>query len=68
MPLAVVRPSPSASGVATVNGGNNGVMALYKAETATIHVTDGSISSSGGGDLSVDGKPEHGSEVYHQRQ
>ncbi len=41
------------SGVATVSGSANGVMTLYKAETATISVTDGSISSSGDGNLSV---------------
>jgi hypothetical protein len=41
------------SGVATVSGGNNGVMTLYKAESATISVTDGSISSSGSDRLSV---------------
>ncbi len=41
------------SGVATVSGGNNGVMTLYKAEAATISATDGSISSTGGDRLSV---------------
>ncbi|MEI6654519.1 MAG: Ig-like domain-containing protein, partial [Verrucomicrobiota bacterium] len=41
------------SGVATVSGGNNGVMRLYAAETATISTTDGSISSSGADNLSV---------------
>ncbi|MGA3245285.1 MAG: T9SS type A sorting domain-containing protein [Bacteroidota bacterium] len=40
------------SGVATVSGSNNGVMTLYKAENATIHVTDGTVSSTGY-DLSV---------------
>jgi hypothetical protein len=34
-------------GVATVSGGSNGVMSLYKAEVATICVTDGLISSTG---------------------
>ncbi len=41
------------NGVATVSGSNNGVMTLYKAETATISVTDGSISSSGADQLTV---------------
>ncbi len=41
------------SGVATVSGGNNGVMTLYKAETATISVTDGSISANGSDRLTV---------------
>jgi len=41
------------SGVATVSGGNNGAMVLYKAETATISATDGTISSSGAGNLTV---------------
>ncbi len=41
------------SGVATVSSGNNGVMALYKVESATISATDGSISSSGSDRLSV---------------
>jgi gliding motility-associated-like protein len=41
------------NGVASVSGGSNGVMTLYKAETATISVSDGSISSSGSDNLSV---------------
>jgi hypothetical protein len=41
------------SGVATVSSGKNGLMTLYEAQTATISVTDGSISSSGAGNLSV---------------
>src|SRR5207244_2660234 len=41
------------SGVSTVSGGNNGRMALYKAETATISVTDGPNSSSGSDRLTV---------------
>lgn len=36
------------NGVATVSGGKNGVLLLYKAETATITVTDGSISNGTG--------------------
>jgi hypothetical protein len=40
-------------GVATVSGGSNGVMTLYKVETATISVTDGSLSSSGIDQLTV---------------
>jgi hypothetical protein len=41
------------SGVATVSGGNNGVMRLYRAQTAIISVTDGTISSSGSDRLTV---------------
>ncbi|WP_276364558.1 gliding motility-associated C-terminal domain-containing protein [Daejeonella sp. H1SJ63] len=41
------------NGVATVSGSNNGVMKLYKAETAAVSVSDGSISSSGSYNLSV---------------
>ena len=41
------------SGVATVSSGENGVMELYDVQTATISVTDGTISSSGNGNLSV---------------
>ena len=36
------------SGVASVSGGMNGVMTLYKAEAANITVTDGSIDNSAG--------------------
>ena len=45
------------SGVATVNSNKNGVLALYKAETATISVSDGSISAAGGGELTVTVSP-----------
>ena len=41
------------SGVATTSGSNNGAMTLYKAESATISVTDSTISSSGSDRLSV---------------
>jgi autotransporter-associated beta strand protein len=41
------------NGVATVSGGNNGVLALYKVETAVIAVSDGSISATGSDRLSV---------------
>ena len=41
------------NGVATVSGVNNGVMKLYKAETALISVTDGTLSSAGADRLSV---------------
>ena len=41
------------NGVATVSGSNNGVMALYKAETALISVTDGTYSSTGAENLTV---------------
>ena len=36
------------SGVATVSGSSNGVMRLYKAETTSIVVSDGSIDNGGG--------------------
>ena len=36
------------SGVASVSGGMNGVMTLYKAEAANVTVTDGSIDNSAG--------------------
>jgi trimeric autotransporter adhesin len=36
------------SGVASVSGGSNGVMKLYKAETANIVVTDGTINNGSG--------------------
>ncbi len=42
-----------ASGVATVSGGNNGVMTLYKAEVATIAAVDGAITSTGSDRLFV---------------
>jgi hypothetical protein len=41
------------NGVATVSGGANGAMTLYKAETATISVTDGVYSSGGTDRLTV---------------
>jgi|GEM_PF-2455499 len=41
------------NGVATVSGGNNGVMRLYRAQSRTITVTDGSRSSSGNDALAV---------------
>ncbi len=41
------------NGVATVSGSNNGVMILYKAETAPVCVTDGTYSSTGSDCLSV---------------
>jgi hypothetical protein len=41
------------SGVATVSGANNGVMKLYKAETASITITDGSISTASGVSVTV---------------
>ena len=41
------------NGVATVTAGNNGAMTLYKAETATIAATDGSISATGADRLTV---------------
>ncbi len=41
------------NGVASVSGGANGAMRLYKAESATIATTDGTVSSSGVDRLSV---------------
>ena len=41
------------NGVATVSAGSNGAMKLYKAETATIAVSDGTIGSSGTDRLTV---------------
>ena len=46
------------NGVATVSGGNNGVLKLYKAETAVIAVTDGAIGASGADRLSVIVSPD----------
>src|SRR5207302_5407081 len=40
-------------GVATVSGSNNGVMKLYRAETALVTVTDGSINNGAGLSLTV---------------
>jgi hypothetical protein len=42
-----------ASGTAKVSGANNGVMTLYKAETANVTVTDGSISNGAGLSVTV---------------
>jgi uncharacterized membrane protein len=42
-----------ASGTAKVSGANNGVMTLYKAETATVTVTDGSINNGAGLSVTV---------------
>jgi hypothetical protein len=41
------------NGVATVAGANNGVMKLYKAETALVTVSDGSISNGAGLSVTV---------------
>ena len=41
------------NGVATVSGANNGVMRLYKVETTSITVTDGSISNGAGLSVTV---------------
>ena len=45
------------SGVAAVSGPSNGVMTLYKTESAIIAVTDGTISSSGADRLTVNVTP-----------
>jgi hypothetical protein len=49
------EPISFSGGVATVSGTSNGVMTLYKAETASITVTDGSIGNGSG--VSVMVKP-----------
>jgi hypothetical protein len=54
------------NGVASVTGSNNGVMKLYKAETATITVTDGTISNGGG--LSVTVGPATASKLAFTQQ
>jgi hypothetical protein len=41
------------NGVATVSGASNGAMTLYKAETAKITVTDGTVSNGGGVSVTV---------------
>jgi hypothetical protein len=41
-------PISFSGGVASVSGSSNGVMKLYKAETASVTVSDGSISNGGG--------------------
>jgi hypothetical protein len=41
------------NGVATVSAGSNGALKLYKAEQATIAVTDGTVSASGADRLTV---------------
>ncbi|MEI8273412.1 MAG: cadherin-like domain-containing protein, partial [Paludibacter sp.] len=45
------------NGVATVSAGNNGVLTLYKAESAIISVTDGTITSTGSDRLSINAIP-----------
>jgi hypothetical protein len=41
------------NGIASTSGSNNGVMTLYKAETAAITVTDGAIGNGGGLSVAV---------------
>jgi hypothetical protein len=64
--FGVATTTTFSSGVASVSGSNNGVMRLYKAETANIAVTDGSIGDAGlpvtvspasAGTLAVSGYP-----------
>jgi hypothetical protein len=45
------------NGVATVSGSSNGVMRLYRAQSAVISVTDGTISSNGTDQLTVTVSP-----------
>src|SRR4051795_13435558 len=54
------------NGVANVTGSNNGVMKLYKAETATVTVTDGTISNGAG--LSVTVSPATASKLAFTQQ
>ncbi len=52
--FGVATPTLFTNGVATVSGGNNGVMRLYRAQTATVSVSDGAgLSSSGVDRLTV---------------
>ena len=55
--FGTATPINFSSGFAFVSGSNNGAMRLYKAESATVGVTDGSISSSGAGSLAVTVSP-----------
>ena len=41
------------SGIATVSGGNNGVLTLYKSEDANISATDGTLAATGSDRLSI---------------
>jgi hypothetical protein len=41
------------SGVATVSGSNNGAMTLYKAETTSVTLTDGSLTNGAGTSVTV---------------
>ncbi len=45
------------SGVASVSGANNGVMTLYKAETAKVTVSDGTINNGAGLSVTVSPSP-----------
>jgi hypothetical protein len=54
------------NGVASVTGSNNGVMKLYKAETATLTATDGTISNGAG--LSVTVSPATASKLAFTQQ
>ena len=58
---AIVFGSPTlitfTNGVATVSGGNNGVLTLYNAEIATVSVSDGTLTSSGTDQLTVNVSP-----------
>jgi hypothetical protein len=51
--LATPESIEFSSGVATVNGVSNGAMTLYKAETASIRVSDGTIDNGGGTSVTV---------------
>ena len=53
MPFGTVTTITFVSGVANVSGSSNGVMTLFKAETAVVAITDGSISAAGANRLTV---------------
>ena len=51
--FGTAEPIDFTGGVATVSGSANGAMRLYKAETAKITVTDGTLSNGGGASVTV---------------
>ncbi len=53
IPFGTVTAITFTNGVSTVSGSNNGVMTLYKTETVSITVTDGSISNGTGLSVTV---------------
>ena len=53
VPFGTATPITFTKGIATVSGGGNGQMRLYKVENAIISVTDGTVSSTGTDRLTV---------------